>query len=135
MINKYTITGPNGEAVCQLSEQLAIRQKISDEQLEALKLSHQLKYQIFGAAKTTKEPLKLKMLAAVFDALETEQQKLWNFTPDVNHHRFFDFPGCKCPKMDNADALGTPYKVYAGDCLIHRDEKAKSRFEPIRRSI
>jgi hypothetical protein len=118
--DKYIVTGPDGKIITSLNPQLAAHQNVSDEQLEALKLSHQLRWMIFEAAKKViEEPLKLKMLANIFDLLETEQQKLWNFKLNQNIHRFFDFPGCKCPKIDNADRLGTPYRVYSEECTIH----------------
>lgn len=118
--DKYAVLGPNGEVITTLNSRLAVNQGITDAQLEALKLSHQLCYSLFYAAKQVlDQPLKLKLLAAVFDVLETEQQKLWNFPADPNFHRFFDFPGCTCPKMDNADALGTPYRITVEGCPIH----------------
>lgn len=118
----YTVTGPDGEILTYLNSRLGERQKITEAQLEALKLSHQLRWMLFEAARheTVKDaPLKLQLLANVFDALETEQQKLWNFPVDPNHHRWFDFPGCTCPKLDNADRLGTDYKIHNVECPIH----------------
>jgi hypothetical protein len=119
MTEKYVVLGMDGKTLTTLNTGLAQRQKVTDEQLDALKLSHQLRWMLFETAKLTKEPLRLKMLAALFDALEFEQQKLWNFPQDGNYHRFFDFPGCKCPRMDNIDALGTPYKITVENCPIH----------------
>lgn len=118
--DKYTVMGLDGVTpITVLNESLAKRQKITDAQLEALKLTHQLRWMLFEIAKDTKEPLQLKMLAALFDSLESEQQELWNFPRDVNFHYFFEFPGCTCPKMDNRERLGTPYRIIAQDCPIH----------------
>ena len=120
MTDKYDVLGPDGQVLTRLNARLAIKKGVNDEQLEALKMSHQLRWMLFEAAKKSlDEPLKLKMLAAMFDSLEDEQQTLWNFGADPNFHRFFDFPCCKCPKIDNAERLGTPYKIYAGNCPIH----------------
>jgi|ERR1035437_181101 hypothetical protein len=118
-MSKYEVPGIDGTPLTTLNRNLAERQKVTDEQLEALKLSHQLRWMLFETAKKTKEPLKLKMLAALYNVLETEQQKLWNFPLDPNFHRFFDFPGCLCPRMDNIDALGTAYRVHVENCPIH----------------
>jgi hypothetical protein len=122
-LGKYIVYAPDGKTIITvLNSALAARQKVTDDQLEALKLSHQLRWELFEAAKKVlDEPLKLKLLASTFDALENEQQRLWNFPVDPNHHRFFDFPGCTCPKMDNAERLGTPYKIHAANCPIHLD--------------
>jgi len=124
-MSKYTVTGPNDEPITTLNANLAMRQKITDEQLEALKLSHQLRWMLFESAKKIIEEdlpakgLKLRMLANVFDTLESEQQKLWNFDVNSNFHMFWTFPGCSCPVMDNQDRIGTPYKVTVQSCIIH----------------
>lgn len=120
--NKYVVTGPDGKTICLLNSYLANKQKITDEQLEALKLSHQLKWIIFESAKQTSDPTKLKMLANVCDALESEQQALWNFEVNKNFHRFFDFPGCTCPKLDNKERLGTEYAIFDTSCPIHGED-------------
>lgn len=113
------VHGPNGEVLCFLNSTLLERQQVTDEQLSALKMSHQLRHVIFEGAKSTTEPLKLKMLAAMFEALEFEQQELWNFPRDKNFHRWFDFPGCLCPKLDNAGMIGIDRRIRAQNCPIH----------------
>jgi hypothetical protein len=114
-----SVPGIDGQPLTFLNDALAKRQGVTEEQMSALILTHQLRWMLFESAKKITEPLKLKMLANVFTALEFEQQKLWNFPPDANFHRFFDFPGCTCPKYDNMDALGTSYKVHTQNCPIH----------------
>ena len=119
MTNKYTVIDADGKVIAQLNGRLAIKQNVSDEQLEKLKATHVLAHHLKNAARNTSDPVKLKMLAAEFDKIETEQQLLWNFDPDPNFHRFFDFPGCTCPKSDNTERLGTPYKIINATCPIH----------------
>jgi hypothetical protein len=117
---KYRVPGADGQTLCWLNQQLANRQHVSDEQLAALVMSHQLKAVIFEAARLSlNEPLKLKMLAAMFDALEFEQQELWNFPRDANFHFFWDFPGCTCPKLDNRERWGTGQALRSHSCPIH----------------
>lgn len=109
-----------GKFITRLNHRLAIRQGVSDDQLVALKASHMLRHYLFEIARQhKKEPVALRLLARMFDHLENEQQVAWNFGADPNYHHFFDLPGCECPVMDNQDRLGTPYKVYSGDCPIH----------------
>jgi hypothetical protein len=119
---KYDVHGPDGEVLTSLNGSLARRQKVTDEQLEALKLSHQLRWMLFEAARddsVKSQPLKLKLLAAMFEALEFEQQELWNFPRDAKFHRWFEFPGCICPKMDNAERVGSGSGIINCDCPIH----------------
>ena len=121
-LSRYVVTfGKDKTPITVLNKNLAKRQKISAEQLVALKFSHQIRHMIFETAKSLGENniLELKLLAALFDTLETEQQKLWNFPVNPDYHRWFDFPGCTCPKMDNVDRLGTPNRIIDVDCPIH----------------
>lgn len=118
--NKYIVFGIDGNPLTFLNPHLVKIQGVSDAQLEALKLSHQLRWMLFETAKKVlDEPLKLRALANMMTALEFEQQALWNFPQDKTYHRFFEFPGCTCPKHDNAERLGTAFKIYASDCPIH----------------
>lgn len=118
--DKYDVTGPDGELLTRLNRGLAARQNVTDEQLSALVLSHQLRHILFEAAKQClDEPLKLKMLGAVFEALEFEQQELWNFPRSADHHMFWEFPGCTCPRMDNRERWGTGHSIIALNCPVH----------------
>ena len=121
-MDKFDVIGLDGKVITHLNSRLAVRQKVTDDQLQALRASHVVRRTIFDLAKANEtHATTLRMLARVFDNLENEQQLLWNFGADPNFHRFFDMPGCTCPRMDNEDRLGTPYHVYSGDCPIHGD--------------
>ena len=51
MIKYFKVTGPDGKILVFLDSTLAEKQDVTPEQVEALKLSHQLKWLIFEAAK------------------------------------------------------------------------------------
>lgn len=119
-MDKFDVIGLDGKVITHLNSRLAARQNVSDDQLQALRASHVIRRTIFDLAKANIDhPTTLQMLARVFDNLENEQQELWNFGADPNFHRFFDMPGCTCPRMDNEDRLGTPHKVHDSTCPIH----------------
>lgn len=121
-MDKFDVVDLNGKVITHLNSRLAARQKVTDDQLQALRASHVVRRTIFDLAEANiQHPTTLRMLARIFDHLENEQQELWNFGVDANFHRFFDMPGCTCPRMDNEDRLGTPFKVYSADCPIHGD--------------
>lgn len=102
-----------------LSKHFIKENDVSVNEVAALQTSHKLKSYIFHLAENAKCDTELKFLAEMFDALEFEQQELWGFDRNRNFHYFFDLPGCKCPKMDNRDWIGTGRKIYSGDCPIH----------------
>ena len=124
-MSKYEVLDPsgNGKVITVLNEQLAKNQMVTDEQLSALRLSHQVKHLIFKKAKGTKDERKLSLLAELFDELEYLQQELWNFPRDARFHRFFELPNCQCPKIDNYDALGTDQHIIVLSCPAHGKRK------------
>lgn len=120
MDDKFRVVDLDGEFVTRLSQRLAEKQGVTDDELQALRASHQLRLYLFQIADNNREhPLTLQMLARMFSHLESEQQELWHFGADLNFQRFFDLPGCTCPRMDNEERLGTPYKIYDTACPIH----------------
>jgi hypothetical protein len=122
MTSKFIIPGIN----ISLNEHLAKRQGVTDDELVALKVSHQLKFMIFSAAQQyKKDPKVLQMLYAVETALEFEQQKLWHFEPNKRFHRFFEFPGCTCPKLDNIDRIGVGPFIFYTSCPVHGDSTSE----------
>ena len=46
-------------------------------------------------------------------------QHLWGFDLDDNKIKFWDFPACSCPAMDNNDAYPYGYYAMSGGCMIH----------------
>ena len=112
----------NKKRKVKLNQSLINQQKLTDEDVEALVISHELKEVIFDMASNASEignKKALKMLANMFELLEFEQQTLWKFDRNSNFHYWFDIPGCSCPKMDNRDRIGTEYRIMIDTCPIH----------------
>jgi plasmid maintenance system killer protein len=119
-VMSYAVLDPeNGRRITILNGNLAVRQKVTPKELEALKTSHVLKDRIFTLARNTDNMFALRMLANVFETLEYEQQRLWHFPLNKDFHLFFEFPGCTCPKMDNREMLGFDRSVMDSGCPVH----------------
>jgi len=58
-------------------------------------------------------------------SVEQELQDLWGFDRDDNKIKFWNFPACSCPKMDNNDNYPYGYYVYSGGCTVHGDKVNK----------
>jgi hypothetical protein len=114
-----------GKAKYTLNPSFVRQQKPSEKAIKELLLTHEDRCRIFEAMENTDDPEDLKMYAEQFENLEFEQQKLWGFKPNRDHHRWFDVPKCKCPKLDNSDNMGTPYRIIAGRCPIHQIAEKK----------
>jgi len=115
----------NGDYVTTLNSNMARDQNVSSENIEMLKETHILRALIFAAMERTDNITTLKNFAKMFERLEFLQQELWGFKKDSNWHQWFDVPKCKCPKLDNADRIGSEESVMNSDCPIHGDENRK----------
>jgi hypothetical protein len=70
--------------------------------------------------KKTDDKSELKELAYTIENIEFMMQEAWGFPKDSNYHtHWFELPKCICPKMDNKDSYGTPYRVIRVDCPVH----------------
>ena len=107
-----------------LNPRLLEQQGIEDmESINKLKDTHVERFKIFEAMENTDDSKELQELAIQFEKLEFKQQKLWGFEPNSDFHRWWEVPKCTCPKSDNRDAYGTPYRYYVGKCPVHTSLK------------
>ena len=51
--------------------------------------------------------------------IEFRLQEAWNFKKNINFHRFWDRPHCKCPKMDNDDSYPSGLYYRTHECPLH----------------
>jgi hypothetical protein len=64
-----------------------------------------------------------KDVARIVEGMEYTLQFLWGFPVDRNFHRYwYDVKGCVCPKLDNKDRFGTPYRVINPQCPFHGEQ-------------
>lgn len=60
----------------------------------------------------------LRTIYASWVRNEFDLQKAWGFPLRAAYHRFWEFPGCTCPTMDNRDSY--PHMQYhSSTCLLH----------------
>lgn len=119
MNNPELIDPKTNQVVGYLNGYLIEQQNIID--VETLKKAHIVRHHIFEKMKQTNYSPTLKNLAKRAERVEYIIQKLWGFPQDRNYHRWWNLPGCTCPKLDNEDRWGTPYRIYVEYCPIHRE--------------
>ena len=61
----------------------------------------------------------LKISADIEKEIEFLLQEAWGFDRDEKYHKFWEFPNCQCPDMDNRDRYPSEYYVISGECPIH----------------
>jgi len=90
-----------------------LRLKLLETHVSIFKLFEKYK----ESSRTTFEDLNTELTILNF-----ELQKLWGFPLNFNFHTYWlQVPGCVCPKLDNKDLFGTPYRNYSSGCPIHRE--------------
>ena len=62
-----------------------------------------------------------KKLYVTWYELNLALQDLWNFEYDPNYIKWWKYPKCTCPKLDNEDAYPTGYYVIDNNCPVHGD--------------
>lgn len=110
----------NGQLKGYLNESLIRQQALTPEKVEKIKKLHLKKWEIFEEMENETSKELLKSYAQLVETIEYELQNLWGFSKDKNFHEWYKVPHCKCPKVDNEERKGTPYRVISQYCLIHQ---------------
>lgn len=103
-----------------LNESLAISQGLCQENFDKLILLYDDLKDIIKKIESESETEIIKKLVVQIIELEYTIQETWKFERNADMHYFTFIPRtCKCPKLDNMDYRGTPYRLYNTDCPIH----------------
>jgi hypothetical protein len=100
-----------------LNQRLIKEQDLSASQINDIINLHKSRIDIEIAVKLT--PHLAKEYFQQWTDIQNGLQLAWGFPVDENYLRFWDFPLCECPKLDNLERLGTAYKIYNETCPIH----------------
>lgn len=101
-----------------INDKFIEKQGVND--IEELKQCYFDLYDIFDIMENTNDRILLYELTRSIEDVEFRMQKCWNFTVDRNMHRYwFECPKCTCPKLDNRDNIGTEYRIFDLDCIVH----------------
>lgn len=114
-----------GRIITRINPLMLDKQNCWDK-LEDIKHLHEVKYLLMVEMDSSNSSGMgsdvLKTYAKLITEVEFKLQDAWGFPRNNDYHRFWDLPGCKCPKMDNDDRWPTGYYVINGDCPIHGNE-------------
>lgn len=124
----YFVKENDGSGV-YLNYEMLKRQKCTSTDIKGILKLAEEKRRLFAMMYTAalqNNSRELKSLAKDVTEIEYMLQKLWHFKKNKKFHRFWEMPGCKCPKMDNAEAWPTGYYVYNGNCPIHGKQMVKA---------
>lgn len=103
-----------------LNQLLVYKQNLTDDEIAEIQRLHQTMAALFQVLKDTDDELLIKNSALIVESIEYNMQRVWKFKQDRNFHSWwYKTPGCNCPKLDNEDYVGTPYRVFNKECVIH----------------
>ena len=109
------------ELIITLNKALLKKQKINDVTLGAIKQMHTFKHLLFEDVKKMDDGrvARIRQMSKVHEMIELELQRLWGFKEDHKFIKFWEFPKCVCPKLDNEDRWPSGVYVYNCSCPIH----------------
>ena len=108
MKNRFTIKHKDYRST--LNSRLALKQRLSGDDILAILASHKLRMMIFDVMDhilpTSRENIKrLRKFAKRIKQLEFETQKQWKFEPNATKHSWWwNVPHCSCPVHANWEA-------------------------------
>jgi len=98
---------------------LAIRQKLTYVEINKILAMHLEENRLKGIMKRCKKQTTLRNYYLKWTQLQYRLQKLWRWEQDILYHRWWDLPGCTCPKQENGQIYPSKRAIYDGDCPMH----------------
>ncbi len=108
-----------GNTLYMINQNLVNRQKVSPEDVKRIVKLQNLRKYFFDFMELSNDKDEIRRLDKIVTQIEFQLQKLWGFPQNKNFHRWFDVPKCTCPKMDNADNMGSEYRIINPNCILH----------------
>ena len=97
-----------------LNRELVKKQNLSAEDVAALEKLHEWLDDVVSNPRNYTYPV------ALIEEIEFQMQRLWKFEENITMHtHWLRIKGCTCPRLDNMERRGTPYRVTMGDCPWH----------------
>ncbi len=103
----------------RLNHRLIVQKELTDTEVEAILALHKRRIDIEDLMMASHDVGELGILNDQWLEVQYQLQEAWKFEFNPDFVRWFDVPRCSCAKLDNAEALGTPYHIYNQECPIH----------------
>lgn len=97
-----------------------LNQQNAWDRLDELKDLHTFKMALYSLILETTDENELQSYCEDLSMTEFELQRVWGFPLDANYHRWWEYPKCACPKMDNNDAYPLGYYTTSKNCPLHK---------------
>lgn len=87
--------------------------------VEGIKALHYAKAAVYDAIENTNDENTLYSLSGALQEIEFALQDAWGFPKDLAFHRFWEYPKCMCPSLDNRDMYPSSRRIISMDCALH----------------
>ena len=112
------LTASFGEKSVTLNKGL-LDQQLAWKNLEKILLAHQFKLMLYEMIEDSSSTREMYELGKDLTLVEFHLQKLWGFEKDSRYHKWWYYPKCLCPKLDNDDNYPSGMYYVAGNCPLH----------------
>ena len=122
---KLSISHPNeifthvSNKLSTINQNLVNRQKVSADDVQKIVKLQTIRKYFYDFIELSDDKEEIRRLDKIITQIEFQLQKLWGFPQDRNFHRWFDVPKCSCPKWDNAESLGSDFRIINPNCILH----------------
>ena len=106
-----------------LNSRLIEIQELSDEDVTRICALHDqldVLFEQMADMDPKKSQRQLLICVEKIEQLEFDLQAAWKFEQNKNYHTWwYQAPHCICPRMDNADVVGTELRYFISSCPLH----------------
>lgn len=121
LMSKYEVKDIDGKVKWKIDKELAMQQKLSDDDLEVIGDLYRESNKVEQLMKRLNPNDHVDILQKLFTRwkqIEFTLQDTWKFERNEMYHKDYLLPHCSCPKIDNEDSY--PYQRWiSSSCIYH----------------
>lgn len=103
-----------------INKQLAEDLGLDEDTIENIQILQDLRDEMEEDVKEETDEELIRATYVSWLQVHKHLQTLWGFPQDDNYIKFWTFPHCSCPKIDNEDNYPVGYYTMNYSCLVHK---------------
>ena len=92
------------------------------DRLELIRSLHKTRFYLEDLLENC-EASDIESLLKKWEEIQFKLQKAWGFEKNAKFHKFWEIPGCSCPKLDSEDSYPSGYYYVSQECKYHGGSK------------
>ena len=98
---------------------LVIDKGLTQDEVDKIKELHIELLMTEGQLNTLFNKDDIKAWYSVWEQIQLELQEAWGLEPSINNIPAHHLSLCSCPKAENDNKLGTPFRIIDSNCRLH----------------